>query len=387
MSKMKTILVAFSDDECVFGNLNLKLLMKKALRVEQRMIGRVMIENEQSRYNVYCERIEFYANKLVVEGKARTIDLGTEQPVILAALVKASPSEARKNRLTASFFPQEQLTAYWQSLETLAKRAKIWDNPSLQAKAKFFRMAQETGLNVVEIQQPWLYDLGEDTEELDLQGLKKSFLALEISDKTSEDKGGGHFIALREQIERVVSETNKGIPAAINFSDLRHDVIAEVLHDFVFRSGKPMYVDVIYGDGSKAAPMPMFTLKQKTEVTESLKQMPAVKVGMMSSRHSHEGLDQNVAFYWFRNQEISTGRTQAEIDEAAYKISQKLFLKLRTEGPCRLAFYQTGFQPAIVGFYRALTEELIARIKLNVPMEVTPYYYMGGDYKVGKVWS
>ena len=194
---------------------------------------------------------------------------------------------------------------------------------------------------------------------------------------------------LKKQFEKVVSLTKQHAPAAINFSELRHDVIAEVTHDFVYRGGTPMYVPVIYADGTEAAPLPLFCLKPKSsEALTVLRQQPVLKVGMMSSRHSNEGLDESVDIYWFRNQEISIGRTQAETDEVAYKKSKEQFAKMRTEGPFRIAFYQTGFQPAVVGFYRALAEELIARYKDPVPqLEVTPYYFMGGVYKVGKVWN
>jgi len=148
-------------------------------------------------------------------------------------------------------------------------------------------------------------------------------------------------------------------------------------------------VPVIYADGTEAAPLPLFCLKPKSaDALTTLHEQPVFNMGMMSSRHSSDGLDVRVDVYWFRNQEISIGRTQAETDDVAYKKSKEQFLKMRTEGPFRIDFYQTGFQPAIVGFYRALAEELIAQYKNPIAqLEVTPYYFMGVVYKVGKVWN
>lgn len=178
------------------------------------------------------------------------------------------------------------------------------------------------------------------------------------------------------------------MPAAVNFSDLRHDVIAEILNEYVYKSGSPMYVAVTYSDGSEAKPFPIMSLKpRKEEALVEIRKQPILDVGMMSARHANDGLDERVKIYWFRNQEISIGRTQAETDNIAYKKSKEIFAKLNPDKCYRISFYQTGFQPAVVGFYRALAEELIARWKKPVTLEVTPFYFMGGVYKKGISWS
>jgi len=59
---------------------------------------------------------------------------------------------------------------------------------------------------------------------------------------------------------------------------------------------------------------------------------------------------------------------------------------MRDEGVYKIAYYQTGFQPAVVGFYRALTEELIYRATSMAKLSVTPYYFINGEYRVGKTW-
>jgi hypothetical protein len=258
----------------------------------------------------------------------------------------------------------------------------------IQKKIAFLKTAVEKDLNVVELLLPWVECEDGQSERIDPQKLKEAFLSLEVSDNISEDKGGGHFVTFRNQVQSVIDSVSHNIPASINFSDLRHDVIAEIIHDFVYKNGRPIYAPVIYSDGSEARPFPLQCLRVHTDQSLSnLRKQPILNVGMMSARHSNDGLDPRVKVYWFRNQEISIGRTQAETDEVAYKKSKERLLELRPEGSYRIAFYQTGFQPAIVGFYRALVEELIFWEKKPAKLEVTPYYFMGGDYKIGKTWG
>lgn len=388
MSELKVILISMSDEQRMFGSLDLKLLMNRAMRVEQRMVNKVMIEDEQRRYNIYCDRIEFYGHQLLAGGQVQSCDLGSEYLDLIASLKSKFPDDTASVRLTASFCPKEMVGTYIKQFEDIVRKAGVVDRKDVQSKLVFYRSAETSGCSVIELIQPWISTLEEpiDTSE-DFEGLKESFMSLKVSDEVTEDKGGGHFIALRNQIEKVIEQTNQHIPASVNFSALRHDVIAEILHDFVFKGGRPLYVSVIYADGSEARPFPLCCVRPRAEQTlRELRGKPILNVGMMSARHSNDGLDSTVKTYWFRNQEISIGRTQAETDEVAYKKSKEMFESLRSEDGYRIAFYQTGFQPAVVGFYRALTEELIFREKLPADLEVTPYYFMGGTYKKGKVW-
>ncbi len=388
MSDAKVVLVALTDDQCRFGNLDLKVLMRRALRVEDRMKKNVLIEDEQRRYNIFCERIEFYSHQLLAEGKVEYIDLGNEYIDIVSKISNMFPGEARDFRVAANFCLSEQIAAYIEKFEEIARKSGVLVCDPVQTKLAFYRKAGKDGRNVVELFQAWLPDSNETKTVVNPEELRKLFFDLKIADTITEDRGGGHFVALRDQIQTVVNQTAQKIPAAINFRELRHDVIAQVLHEFVYKSGRPMYAPVTYGEGAEATPFPLFCLKPKTEqsIAQIMKQ-PILNIGMMTARHSNDGLDVRVRGYWFRNQEISIGRTQSEIDDIAYNKSKELLLKMRSEGLFRINFYQTGFQPAVVGFYRALTEELIFRAKLPVSLLVTPYFFMGGEYVIGMPWS
>lgn len=389
MSNTWTVLVALKDEQCKMPRLDLKRLMNLALRVERRLETKVLIEDEQRRYNLYCDRIEYYGQLFLAEKKVKSCDLGSEYIDLVSMIKNKFPNDAAKSRLLASFCPREQVLDGAKQFEALCKKAGVWNREDVQAKMAFYQKAASDGCSVIVLLQSWMECTQKMEEEIDPEILKKAFLSLKISDSISEESGGGHFVELKNQFEKVISLTKQHAKAAINFSELRHDVIVEIMHDFVYRMGNPLSVSVIYADGTEAAPIPLFCLKQKRdEALAVLRRQPEFNVGMMSSRHSNDGLDKKVDIYWFRNQEISIGRTQAETDEVAYKKSKEQFLKMRNEGPFRISFYQTGFQPAVVGFYRALIEELIAQNKNPIAqLEVTPYYFMGGVYKVGKVWN
>lgn len=389
MSDTWTVLVALKDEQCKMPRLDLLKLMNMALRVERRMKTKVLIEDEQRRYNLYCDRIEYYGQKFLADKYVDSCDLGNDYIELVSRIKNKFPAEAVNTRLTASFCPKEQVYDNAQQFEALCIKAGVGTREDVQAKLAFYRKAAADGCSVITLLQSWMPSVLEVEEEVDSEKLNEAFKALKISDSMTEDRGGGDLVELRKEFEKVIRLTKQHAPAALNFSALRHDVIAEVTHDFAYRMGTPMYVPVIYADGTESAPLPLFCLKAKSaELLADIKKLPVLNVGMMSARHSNDGLDENVAIYWFRNQEISIGRTQAETDEVAYKKSKEQFLKMRNEGPVRMAFYQTGFQPAVVGFYRALIEELIAQHKNpTAQLQVTPYYFTRGIYKVGQVWN
>lgn len=388
MSKTKTVLIAVSDEQCNLGNVNLKMLMNIAMRIERRMEGKVQIEDEQRRYNIYCNRIEFYGHQLYARNMVESSDLGYEYLDLVFQLKNMIPDAVQTMRLTANFCRREALGEYLAQFEALMKSTGNWERNDVQKKRAFYQKAKAAECNVIELMQTWVSPAKMmAADQANTEDLKAKFLSLPVSDSITLDKGGGHFMALINQINKVVDQTKKGVPAAVNFSDIRHDVITEILHNFVYQYGKPMEVPITYGDGSEASPFPLFCLKTKSEeALNELRKGPVLGVGMMSARHANDGLDFEVKTYWFRNQEISTGRTQAEIDKVAYKKSKELFESLRSEGPYRIAFYQTGFQPALVGFLRALAEELRYREAKPPSLEVMPYYFMGEKYKAGKIW-
>src|SRR5690606_17292310 len=77
---------------------------------------------------------------------------------------------------------------------------------------------------------------------------------------------------------------------------------------------------------------------------------------------------------WLRNAQISQPRTQAQTDDLVYAISCEQLMALTQAGKRSVALrmYQTGLEPAIVGFYRAVTTHLLAH---PGSVAVTPMYF------------
>jgi len=385
MIKTNVWLIAFPDEECRIERVDLKILMQRALRIEVRMEKGVNLEQEQGRYHTLCDRIEYYGHLIAISDNAVVHNLGANYLASLIPLQKSFPEAVKKSRLMASFSPSELLGRQLEQLLDLVSTAGHYLCRELMPKIQFYQQAVKNGWNIIELQEV-ISDYESVSEINAPDNLRDEFLSLHVRDDITTGADANPYVGLRNQIRAVVGSITRGEPAAVNFSDLGHHVIAEILNEMVYSKGTKISVPITYADGSQASPFPLFCLRprQIESVRFAFKDEPLIKVGMMSQRHPE--LDPTVKIYIFRNQEISIGKPAGEIDETAYRKAKELFAKSRSEGKYRIAFYQTGFQPAIVGFYRALTEELIQRSYSLPSLQVTPYYFLGENYKEGKTW-
>jgi len=375
------LLIAVPEAGCLVERLDLRVLMSRAVKIEERMKKKVNLEDEQRRYHVLCDRMEYLGNLISITKKVESVELGEEYLDLLLLIRNKFPEEAKTARLMANFSPTDRIEKQMGVFEQLAKRAGVSDREEIKKRINFYRQAATNKCHVLEIQE---FEAGEeDRNRVTVEGLKEKFLSIPVRDTVTSTNDGA-FVTLRNQINSVIADLNKGVKAAVNFSDVPHNVITETLHNFAYGKGKPMYLPVIWDDGSKARPIAIHCLKERSELEKSLLVKSSIlKVGEMSGRHQE--MDEGIIIFFFRNQEISLGRPSADSDEAAYQKAKGIFVKMRSEGIYRLAFYQTGFQPAAVGFYRALTEEIIARGKAAPTLEVIPYYFFG-HYEKGKIW-
>jgi len=385
MIKTNIWLIAFSDEECLVDRVNLKTLMQRALRIEARMEKGVNLPLEQGRYHTLCDRIEYYGHMIASSKNVKVHNLGSGYLDSLIPLQKLAPDAVIRSRLMASFCPSELLNRHVELLLELVSVVGSDLSRELMQKILFYQQSAEAGWNIIELQEV-VSDDEPVCEVNTLTDLRNEFLSLQIRDNITTGADANPYAGLRNQIRTVVDSVNRGELAAVNFSDLGHHVIAEILHELVYSRGTKISVPIIYADGSRAAPFPLFCLRPRPieAVRFAFKDEPLINVGMMSQRHPD--LDPKVKVYFFRNQEISTGKPAGEIDEVAYQKAKEIFKRSRSEGKYRIAFYQTGFQPAIVGFYRALTEELIQRSCSLPSLQVTPFYYLGENFKEGKTW-
>lgn len=91
---------------------------------------------------------------------------------------------------------------------------------------------------------------------------------------------------------------------------------------------------------------------------------------------------------WFRNREVSKSRTLGETDAFCYQYTRDQLKMTRPEGALRIYLYQTGLQPAVIGFYRAVVEEFLQRASSPPSLEVVPHYFSHKrGYRPGQPWT
>ncbi len=184
--------------------------------------------------------------------------------------------------------------------------------------------------------------------------------------------------ALQQQMQEAITTVREGRFGQVNFSSQSHNTIADVLHEFVYATSDepvaPVYVHVLYGDGSRGKPFPLRSLAPlRSESMTPLRNVLPLRVALISMRHLE--MDPLVDIAWLLNKDIPKGRSLADVDAFSYQETQRQLREGLSNGPLKLFLYHTGFQPVIVGFYRALVEELIARRNQPPMLEVTPYYF------------
>jgi len=100
-------------------------------------------------------------------------------------------------------------------------------------------------------------------------------------------------------------------------------------------------------------------------------------------------MDSDIDYYWFRNREVSRTRTLAETDQFCFDATVTQLRDCLAIGDLQMHLYHTGFEPAVLGFYRGLIQTLIhLRGQGGKPaVAVRPFYYRGADnYEPGTVW-
>jgi hypothetical protein len=175
----------------------------------------------------------------------------------------------------------------------------------------------------------------------------------------------------KDQLKRAT--TGGGPPEAITPNGIQNRILTDTLRSFVDAPKRLARVDapVVWRDGSRAAnpfPLRCARLRETAGGTAELE----LSFALLSIRHAE--LDAIVDGAWLRNAQISQPRTQAETDDLVFDISCEQLAALTESGQRSVALriYQTGLEPAIVGFYRAVTMHLLSH---PGSLAVTPMYF------------
>lgn len=198
------------------------------------------------------------------------------------------------------------------------------------------------------------------------------------------------LVLLKEHIAGAIQAKRMGKNPIIDLNGFLHSTITEALYDFVFTDGPLETIELpfLYQDGSKGQPFPFLSLMRRPdEPSSGFKGIQPLRASLISMRHL--AMDKYVDMAWLINKDLPSHCSEAEVEAYSYMCTQKQLQEALKTKPLKLCLYQTGFQPAVVGFYHALVEELMKRAHKSVELEVIPYAFASlmGCYQVGrKVW-
>lgn len=169
----------------------------------------------------------------------------------------------------------------------------------------------------------------------------------------------------RAVIERFRSQLNAAVehdaaPKAVNPGGIHNQVITEVLREHVVGSPtSAIKVPVVYGDGSQSSNG--LTLKC-LDLVDTIDGQPDLELSLTLLSIRHTEMDPVVDGAWLRNAEVSRPRQAALTDDFVYSTSMSQLEQLTQSGQRRvlIRLYQTGLDTAIIGFYRAIIEQLLA---------------------------
>jgi len=191
--------------------------------------------------------------------------------------------------------------------------------------------------------------------------------------------------AVRERFEYLISQAlddSGNEEASILPSGVTNPVLTEALRRNAHAEAGVRRIDlpVRYRDGSRGLEFPLRALTLTRRVPEHWRQL---RFTLMSIRHVD--MDAIVDGAWLRNARVSQRRQAGHTDQVAFETSSRQLCSLDPNIPTVISMYQTGLQPAIVGFYRAVVYHLIKYPKSIV---VVPYYFQGGmQFDRGTAWT
>jgi hypothetical protein len=376
---------------------SLGFLAAEALSSERRLAKEINLAGENNRYAQLCRRLEEEAFRLSglqwyneLEHLRSAIQSGScgmvsvEQSYL--QIVWSSLLHPAWERFGSSFFVPGHVETHRHAFDLWARQQSLSDHPAVIARKAFLENLSANGAGFVELQlhcmpgnvsskfAPWF----------PLAHVNDAHVALAAADVGASTAGiGSRFIVqLRSQITDALIN---GSP--VNFGNqASHDAITECLHEFVYSQSKAHnsgHVRVAYADGSEAEPFPVLCLPQVTVSAAS----KVIRVALLSMRHL--SLDAEIDFCWFRNREVSRSWSLAEADAFCHRETLRQLRESTMNAPLHMILYHTGFEPACIGFYRALVEYISERRKRSEPsnISVEPRFFRGRSYEAGSIWA
>ncbi len=372
---------------------DLQVLVPQALHDEKELATGVNHRNVVQRYHRAMDRMQFLAKLAFAVSETPRLVLPAEYLSGFAYVLAEHPDWVRDEHLCTTYVPPERMDA------TIAAIGSMIDGSPmrgiLEQKRAFLENAQERGLMVIEVQnkhrKPTSPIVVRDPEQV-----TRAFSGQFVPDWVIDYSGKTIYEVATQMVWNAVNASKKGQAHGLNLSDFPHMVVGETLHTFAYKAQPkdaehPVSVNIVYTDGSTARPFPLFRLHKRSE--EELRDLREstimLNIGSQSCRHPE--MDTQVDLYWFLNIEINhAGNTSAEKDEFCYQETlRKLSVLTKRNRRIRIAFYQTGFEPAAIGFYRAVTQFLMETMDKPPFIEIVPMIWNGQkkNYESGSSWA
>jgi hypothetical protein len=377
-----------------------------ALTAERRIGKGVAEEDERQRYTALCGRLErevLDSPRLEIvdsPGVFATSLANDRLPAIFVGVdyldLLASPgAEHLGDRIGHTFVPPTSVPAHLATFRRLCETHGSELGGDLATRTGFLECAVAAGCGIVEAQDPYgatgtagsvlRGDGGPDPTGNPEKSAGISAATLTIDDLDQALGFASH--RKREQVSRLSATIVAAVRdnAPVSLSNRANDVIVEVLHRFVYVApGAPdaaADMRIVYADGSEAEPFPIRCLEEPEEVDAANLAGKPIRAVLMSMRH--DDLDREVEVAWFRNRDVSQTRWLAETDAFCERTTRAMIADGVREGPLILHLYHTGFEPAVIGFYRAV----IRSIMEGLPLAVRPMYYRGPhSFEWGSWW-
>lgn len=190
--------------------------------------------------------------------------------------------------------------------------------------------------------------------------------------------------AIEERFENSIKKAlaEENTETFVSPSGVSNQVLTNMLHKFSQVNGnkKRRDVSIVYRDGSTGPDFPLQALKMKDKPLENAR---VIKFSLLSIRHVE--MDSFIDGAWLRNSRISRTRQSGLTDQIVFDISKKQLLAFDPKIPTFIEMYQTGLEPAIMGFYRAVVLHLL---KFPKSIAVRPQYFVKGrPFEPGKIWT
>lgn len=389
---------------------NITRFVEDALGCERRIAKEVNLENEFSRYTLTCQRLE---QEIARSGRVRQANSSQEFQQLLQAaqfpaqamppgylaLLSRTQETIGWERLGSSFYPPDTISQHRHAFKLWSEQQGLSQTPVVRQRLSFLEWVERANCGLVELQtgfhlpsahhQEQLMQYGYAAIEKDEDGFVEipEFETTGLAVEFFGTKGRKQHLAniLRKQIKEAL-QTGE----AVTFGNQApHDVITQVLHEHVFvrpsMAVQPVSLRVAYTDGSESAPFPILCLQQPEPNVANNDNL--LRVALMSMRHLE--LDSEIDYCWFRNREVSRTRTLAETDKFCFDTTVEQLKDSLQLGNLTMQVFHTGFEPAVIGFYRGLVKVLLDLQKHGASrLSVTPFYYRGGDgYQAGTLWG